>query len=196
MESIDLDGVTVRLVDTAGVRQTDDIIEQEGIKRTRVAQAEADLLLVVVDRSVPLTSDDRTLLSVVRDRKHVVLLNKADLAGEAESDAALVGHSSYSISAKTGWGVETVKSAIRAQLLSEGFEAADGVAVTNVRHRDALRRAGESLGQALESVQWGAAGELVSIDVRAAADALGEITGAITTDEILGRIFSEFCIGK
>jgi tRNA modification GTPase len=195
-ESIDLDGVTVRLVDTAGVRETDDIVEQEGIKRTRVAQAEADLLLVVVDRSVPLTSDDRKLLSVVRHRKHVVLLNKADLAGEAESDAALVDHSSYSISAKTGWGVETVKSAIRAQLLSEGFEAADGVAVTNVRHRDALRRAGESLGQALESVQWGAAGELVSIDVRAAADALGEITGAITTDEILGRIFSEFCIGK
>ena len=195
-ESIDLDGVTVRLVDTAGVRETDDIVEQEGIKRTRVAQDEADLLLVVVDRSVPLTSDDRKLLSVVKDRKHVVLLNKADLADEAESDAALVGHSSYSISAKTGWGVETVKSAIRAQLLSEGFEAADGVAVTNVRHRDALRRAGESLGQALESVQWGAAGELVSIDVRAAADALGEITGAITTDEILGRIFSEFCIGK
>jgi tRNA modification GTPase len=89
-----------------------------------------------------------------------------------------------------------VKSAIRDQLVSEGFEAADGVAVTNVRHRDALRRAGESLGQALESVQWGAAAELVSIDVRAAADALGEITGAITTDEILGRIFSEFCIGK
>ena len=195
-ESIDLDGVTVRLVDTAGVRETDDIVEQEGIRRTRVAQDEADLLLVVVDRSVPLTSDDRKLLCVVKGRKHVVLLNKADLADEAESDAALVGHSSYSISAKTGWGVETVKSAIRGQLVSEGFEAADGVAVTNVRHRDALRRAGESLGQALASVQWGAAGELVSIDVRAAADALGEITGAITTDEILGRIFSEFCIGK
>ena len=195
-ESIDLDGVTVRLVDTAGVRETDDIVEQEGIKRTRVAQEEADLLLVVVDRSVPLTSDDLKVLCAVNDRKHVVVLNKADLPDRVESDAALAGHSSYSISAKNGWGVEIVKSAIRAQLMSEGFEAADGVTVTNVRHRDALRRAGESLGQALESVQWGAAGELVSIDVRAAADALGEITGAITTDEVLGRIFSEFCIGK
>jgi tRNA modification GTPase len=130
------------------------------------------------------------------NRKHMVLLNKADLTDAVESDAALADHSSYSISAKTGLGVETVKSALRAQLLSGGFEAAEGVTVTNVRHRDALRRAGESLDQALESVQWGAAGELVSIDVRAAADALGEITGAITTDEILGRIFSEFCIGK
>ena len=195
-ESIDLDGVTIRLVDTAGVRDTVDIVEQEGIKRTRAAQDEADLLLVVVDGSVPLTSDDRELLSAVRDRKHLVLVNKADLADEVGSDAALAGHSSYKISAKTGWGVEMVKSALRAQLVSGSFEAAESVTVTNVRHRDALRRAGESLGQALESVQCGMAGELISIDVRAAADALGEITGAITTDEILGRIFSEFCIGK
>ncbi len=195
-ESIDLDGVMIRLVDTAGVRETDDLAEQEGIKRTRAAQDEADLLLVVVDGSVPLTSDDRELLSVSSHRKHVVLLNKADLADTVETDAALAGHSSYRISAKTGLGVEMVKAALRAQLVSGGFEAAEGVTVTNVRHRDALRRAGESLAQALESVQCGMAGELVSIDVRAAADALGEITGAITTDEILGRIFSEFCIGK
>ncbi|RPH80260.1 MAG: tRNA uridine-5-carboxymethylaminomethyl(34) synthesis GTPase MnmE [Nitrospiraceae bacterium] len=195
-ESIDLEGVTIRLVDTAGVRKTDDIVEQEGIKRTRLAQDEADLLLVVVDGSVPLANDDRDLLRAVKDRKHVVLLNKADLADEVESDPALADHSSYKISAKTGLGIEMVKSALRAQLVSGGFEAAESVTVTNVRHRDALRRAGESLGQALESVQCGMAGELISIDVRAAADALGEITGAITTDEILGRIFSEFCIGK
>jgi tRNA modification GTPase len=93
-------------------------------------------------------------------------------------------------------GIERMKSALRAHLLSGGFEAAESVTVTNVRHRDALCRAAESLGQALESVQAEMAGELVSIDVRAAADALGEITGIITTDEILGRIFSEFCIGK
>ena len=195
-ESIDLDGVMIRLIDTAGLRDTEDIVEQEGIKRTRAAQDEADLLLVVVDGSVPLTSDDRELLNAVRDRKHVVVLNKADLADTVETDSALAGHRVYVISAKTGLGVEMVKSALRAQLVSRGFEAAGSVTVTNVRHRDALRRAGESLGQALESVQCGMAGELVSIDLRAAADALGEITGVITTDEILGRIFSKFCIGK
>ena len=195
-ESVDLDGVMVRLVDTAGVRDTDDIVELEGIKRTRAAQDEADLLLVVVDGSVPLTSDDRALLSVARNRKHVVVVNKADLAVTVETDAALADRLVYVVSAKTGLGVEMVKSALRAQLVSGGGEAAESVTVTNVRHRDALRRAGESLDQALESVQCGMAGELISIDVRAAADALGEITGAITTDEILGRIFSEFCIGK
>ena len=195
-ESIDLHGVMIRLIDTAGLRDTDDLVEREGIKRTRAAQGEADILLVVLDGTVPLTSDDRDLLQSVSDRKHLVLLNKADLAQTLVTDTALVGHPTYPISAKTGLGVETAKSALRAQLVSGGFEAAESVTVTNVRHRDALRRAGESLGQALESVQGGMAGELVSIDVRAAADALGEITGAITTDEILAQIFSEFCIGK
>jgi len=186
----------IRLVDTAGVRKTEDVVEQEGIKRARAAQHEADLLLVVIDGSVPLTSDDRELLSAVGDRKHVVVLNKADLAKEVETDRALADHPTYAVSAKTGLGVETVKAVLRAQLVSGGLDTVDGVTVTNVRHRDALRRARESLGQALESVQCGMAGELISIDVRAAADALGEITGVITTDEILGRIFSEFCIGK
>jgi tRNA modification GTPase len=195
-ESIDLNGVMIRLIDTAGLRDTDDIVELEGIKRTRAAQDEADLLLVVLDGTVPLTSDDRELLQAVRHRKYVVLLNKADLPHAVEADTALAGCPTYAISAKTGLGVETVKSALRAQLVSGGFEAAECVVVTNVRHRDALRRAGESLSQALESVQCGMPEELVSIDVRAAADALGEITGAITTDEILSRIFSEFCIGK
>ena len=195
-ESIDLDGVMIRLVDTAGVRDTDDVIEQEGIKRTRAAQDEADLLLVVVDGSVPLTRDDWQLLSTVRDRKHVVVMNKADLTMAMETDVALVDHPTYAVSAKTGLGIETVKAALRAQLVSGGFDTTESVMVTNVRHQDALRRASDSLSQALESVQCGMAGELVSIDVRAAADALGEITGAITTDEILGRIFSQFCIGK
>jgi tRNA modification GTPase len=195
-ESIHLGGVTIRLVDTAGVRDTDDLVEREGIKRTRLAQDEADLLLVVVDGSVPLTNDDRSLLNAIKDRKHVVVLNKTDLPDEVESDAALVDHASCRISAKTGSGIERLKSVLCDHLISKSVEAVESVTVTNVRHRDALRRANDSLDQALESAQRGMAGELVSIDVRAAADALGEITGAITTDEILGRIFSEFCIGK
>jgi tRNA modification GTPase len=194
-ESIDVNGVMIHLVDTAGMRETDDVVEREGIKRARAAQDDADLLLVVVDGSVPLTKDDRELLSAVRNCKHLVLLNKADLA-EAERDPVLTDRLVYNISAKTGMGVEMVKSALLAQLVSGGFDAGESLMVTNARHRDALRRASSSLSQALESVQGGMAGELISIDVRAAADALGEITGAITTDEILARIFSEFCVGK
>ena len=194
--SIDIDGVMIHLADTAGMRETDDVVEREGIRRARAAQDEADLLLVVVDGSVPLTSDDRNLLRSVTDRKHLVLLNKADLAQTVERDPALADRLVYIISAKTGMGVESVKSALLPQLVSDSVEAAESLMVANARHRDALRRASASLDQALESVRGGMAGELISIDVRAAADALGEITGAITTDEILGRIFSEFCVGK
>jgi len=195
-ESIDLDGVMIRLVDTAGVRDTDDLVEQEGIKRTRAAQDEADLLLVVLDGTVPLTSDDRDLLNIAKDHKHIVVLNKADLTDTLEMDSEFANHLAFRISAKTGSGIDRVKSALRTQLVSGGFESAETATVTNVRHRDALRRAVESLGHALESVHCGMPGELISIDVRTAADALGEITGAITTDEILGEIFSKFCIGK
>jgi tRNA modification GTPase len=145
---------------------------------------------------VPLTDDDRKLLSSARDRKHIVLLNKADLAETVGRDPELTDRLVYIISAKTGMGIEAFKPALLAQLISGGFEVGESLMVTNARHRDALRRASASLGQALESVREGMAGELISIDVRAAADALGEITGAITTDEILGRIFSEFCVGK
>ena len=195
-ESIDLDGVMIRLVDTAGVRDTDDLVEREGIKRTRAAQDEADLLLVVLDGTVPLTSDDRDLLNIAKDHKHIVVLNKADLTDTLEMDSEFANHLAFRISAKTGSGIDRVKSALRTQLVSGGFESAETATVTNVRHRDALRRAVESLGHALESVHCGMPGELISIDVRTAADALGEITGAITTDEILGEIFSKFCIGK
>ena len=195
-ECIDLEGVMIRLVDTAGLRDTEDIVEQEGIKRTRAAQDEADLIVGVVDGSLPLPNDDRELLHAVRERKHLIVLNKSDLGDSGKTDDSLAGRPTYPMSTKTGVGLEEVKSALRAQLVSGGVEAAESVPVTRVRHRDALRRAGESLGQALESVERGMAGELVSMDVRAAADALGEITGAITTDEILSQIFSEFCIGK
>ena len=100
------------------------------------------------------------------------------------------------LSAKTGQGIDQLRAAIRSHLVGAGAETPDGVMVTNLRHHDALERARESLSQAKESVATGMADELVAVDVRAAADALGEITGAITTDEILEQIFSTFCIGK
>ena len=99
-------------------------------------------------------------------------------------------------SAKTGEGVEALRAAIRSQLVGGGAEATDGIIVTNVRHQAALDQSHRSLVQAEESINAGMANELVAVDLRAAADALGEITGAITTDEVLEQIFSTFCIGK
>jgi len=195
-ESIDLGGLLIHLVDTAGIRDTTDVVEREGIKRSRSAQEEADLQVIVIDGSVPLTSDDRGLINQAVAGKHVIAINKTDLPGRAEPLSMDPKAFSVALSAKTGAGVEDLRAAIRSQLVGAGGETVDSVMVTNIRHQAALQRAGESLRHAAQSSAAGLAAELLAIDIRAAADALGEITGAITTDEILERIFSEFCIGK
>ena len=195
-EGLDMAGVMVRLVDTAGIRETVDTVEREGIKRTLSALEDADLCLVVLDGSVPLTQADHDLVKTVADRKHLVLINKSDLPSMIDAEAAEFRGPRFLVSAKSGVGLDELRTAIRAMLVSSGGDASEGIVVTNVRHRTALRRAAESLQQTWEASRHGLAGELIAVDLRAAADALGEITGVITTDEILERIFSEFCIGK
>ena len=195
-ESVDLEGVRMHLVDTAGIRETDDVLEREGIRRSRAAQSDADLQIVVVDGTVPLSDDDRVLMHDAAKGKCVTVINKADLPMRIGPSDVGPGIRALSLSAKTGEGIDALRAAIRAQLVEGGADTADGVIVTNIRHRAALDRAVQSLLHARRSVEKGMANELVALDLRAAADALGEITGAITTDEILERIFSTFCIGK
>jgi tRNA modification GTPase len=195
-EAIDLGGVLIHLVDTAGIRDTEDPVEHEGIKRSRSAQEQADLRVVVIDGSVPLTADDRQLMDQVVDLRHVIVINKADLPDRVSPASLKPGGVCIPVSAKTGDGIDNLLLAIRSQLVGSGPDTSDGVLVTNVRHQTALTRAHESLVEAASSIKDEMAAELVAVDIRAAADSLGEITGAITNDEILSRIFSTFCIGK
>jgi tRNA modification GTPase len=154
------------------------------------------LRVIVIDGSLPLTADDRSLVDQVVDLRHVIVINKADLPAQVSPASVKPGSACIAVSAKTGDGVEDLRLAIRSQLVGSGPDTADGVLVTNVRHQTALTRAHESLVEAASSIKDEMAAELVAVDIRAAADALGEITGAITNDEILSRIFSTFCIGK
>ena len=195
-EAIDVDGMRIYLVDTAGIRETDDLLEREGIRRSRSAQKDADLQLVVIDGSTELTEDDRRLIDEASVGKHMIVINKADLPRMIAPPAMGSETVCVALSAKTGEGVEDLRVAIRSALVGGGADTTDGVMVTNVRHQAALERAMESLSQAKRSVGQRMADEFVAVDVRAAAEALGEITGAITTDEILEQIFSTFCIGK
>lgn len=195
-EAIDVDGMRIYLVDTAGIRETDDLLEREGIRRSRSAQKDADLQLVVIDGSTELTEDDRRLIDEASVGKHMIVINKADLPRMIAPPAMGSETVCVALSAKTGEGVDDLRVAIRSALVGGGADTTDGVMVTNVRHQAALERAMESLSQAKRSVGQRMADEFVAVDVRAAAEALGEITGAITTDEILEQIFSTFCIGK
>jgi len=195
-ESIDLEGLRIHLVDTAGLRETQDPVELEGIRRTRAAQQEADLSLVVVDGSQPLTHEDRQLMDATGEGLRVIVLNKADLPCVVRSEEMPSEARMCSVSAVTGIGLDRLRSELRGQLISGGGDTGETVIVTNVRHQSALQRAAEAVGQALESLEQGAAAELIAADLRVTAEALGEITGAITTDEILERVFAEFCVGK
>ncbi len=195
-ETVELSGVVVRLVDTAGIRETSDVVEQEGVKRTNAARESADLILVVVDGSDPLTSEDREVLRLAKTEKSLVLVNKCDLPSKLGEGWCELGERVICVSAKSGEGLDSVREAIRRQLVSAGGDAHNAVVVTSVRHGAALRRAAEALKHSIESAKEGFPCEVITVDLREAADALGEITGSISSDDVLERIFSSFCIGK
>ncbi|OQW35666.1 MAG: hypothetical protein A4E19_21480 [Nitrospira sp. SG-bin1] len=201
-ESVVWQGLRVTLVDTAGLRHTTDIVELEGIRRSKEAQQEADLVLHVLDGTQLVNLDPWDFRFPALSVKHLLVVNKIDLL-PAGSQRRLVEALSTDtrakvvlLSVRSGEGLEALKDAIREQFVTPSFDASEGVVVTHVRHRMALERADVSLQQSLASIERGLHAEFVAVDLRGAADALGEIVGAITTDEILDRIFSEFCIGK
>jgi tRNA modification GTPase len=200
-EVLNIRGVPVRLLDTAGLRETDDPAEQEGVRRTRVAMDDAQLLVLLMDGSTPLTEDDRRLLNEHRTRKRLLVLNKMDLPGRVlPTDVApYVDEASgepISISVKTGHGLDAFRDRLRIAVLRADFEPGETAVLTRLRHQVALRTAQEALAHAIQSVRDGAPHELVALDLRGALEALAEITGAVTTEDILERIFREFCIGK
>ena len=213
-EATNMKGILMRLVDTAGLRQTVDIVESEGIRRTQEAINDADLLLIVIDRFEPLKEEDCELLTKYRDRRLVVVLNKSDLPQRVELapvqeamglGSFRIGHRSdqiephsqiVEISTKTGNGMSDLSEAIRVLCLGRNFEAGQSAVVTRVRHKNALCRARDSVSKALDAVQSHMPGECVALDVRGALDALGEIIGVVSTEDVLDQVFKDFCIGK
>jgi len=201
-ESMVLDGLMITLVDTAGLRETTDMVEQEGIKRTRAAREHGDLVLYVLDAAELAEEDLDAYLAASGGRTDMVLINKSDLVNTASLQrltGLVEGRTDclvLQLSARTGSGLDEVKRAIRSQLSRVSLESDEGVVLTNVRHRLAVERAALSLREALDATRKAVEPEFVAMDLRGAADALGEITGVITSDEILDTIFSQFCIGK
>ena len=197
-ETADIDGLRLELVDTAGVRETTDEVESEGVARARRAWTTADLVLVVLDVSCPLEDDDFDLLRETRDAPRLVVANKSDLP--AAWRAADIAVPIVSVSSKTGDGLDALRVEIRAAL--EGANPAtarDTAAVTNVRHAALLERAREALRRAAEAVEapgGPVAEEFVLTDLQDARAALEEVTGKRTSEDLLRHIFSRFCIGK
>ncbi|MFZ5876848.1 MAG: tRNA uridine-5-carboxymethylaminomethyl(34) synthesis GTPase MnmE [Nitrospirota bacterium] len=197
-EAADLGGITVRLSDTAGVRRTADPVEVEGIRRTNDAVAGADLILAMFDGSEPLADDDHAVLAQLKDRSVIAVANKADLAQRADISAisqALGGQPVHALSTHTHQGIETLTKEI-ATRLNGGVATTEGAFVTKLRHVEALNRAESALAHLHATVAERGPHECIAMDLRGAVEALGEILGTVTTDDVLNEIFSKFCIGK
>lgn len=198
-EFINVRGIPVRLMDTAGLRDTVDVVEREGVRRSHDALTRAELVLAVLDGSVPMDVEDRRLLESAKGKALVAVVNKADLPPRLDPGPLAEftsGGRMVRTSALTGEGLEDLRDAIRDAVLKQGLEAREGVLITRLRHRAALVRAKDSLDQVLVSIERRMPAEFIAVDLRGAVNAIGEIIGETTTDDILDRIFKEFCIGK
>jgi tRNA modification GTPase len=194
-ESITLGGIPVTLTDTAGMRATDGSIEQLGVERSYRAAADADLLIVMIDGSKELTSEDEAILADAATARHIVALNKSDLDQHCASSQKLSSAKVVHVSAVTGAGLDKLTAAILEPFGNVDSEAA-GLLITDSRHFDLLSRTETSLKSSRELLQQGASEEIVLVGLHNALGFLGQITGETTTDDILGEIFSTFCIGK
>lgn len=207
-ESLTLEGLLFNITDTAGLRETADPIEQEGVRRAEERQTSCDILLLMLDCTRPLqpgeASSIQKLLSDIEARgiSCLVVMNKIDVAprpGYIVEDLAeiLSKHTVLEISAKTLQGFGRLESELVKLAIGESIATEEsGVMITNARHFSVLQRAKVSLELALESSAAGKSGEFIAMDLRAALDAIGEVVGAVTTEDILNSVFSRFCIGK
>jgi tRNA modification GTPase len=193
-ETANIRGIPVVFVDTAGLREAGDQIEQEGIRRSHEALAAAELILHVLDTSGPLTSEDAAHLERFAGKRRILVANKCDLPPRLElpADGGRVVH----VCCLDGAGVEALKDALKDLVWSGEIKAEMLEVMINARHQDALRRGREATARALAALQADASLELVALDLRIAVHAVGEIVGKTTTEDLLDSIFSQFCLGK
>ncbi len=198
-EYFNIAGIPVRITDTAGVRDTDDIVEKIGVERSMERAENADLILLLIDMSRPLEDDDRRLIEFVQGRKYVVLENKTDLeiaVDKDETEKLLGKENIISLSVKERKGTDVLLKHLENMLTEGTIEAGDGVMVSNVRHKNSLEKAKTALEKALNTIEIRMPEDFVSMDISEAIGFLGEITGESLQEDIINRIFEKFCLGK
>lgn len=197
-ETIVLHGISLRMIDTAGIRNTEDIVEKIGVKKAIESAKDADLILYVVDSSVPLDENDREIIELLKDKKAVVILNKTDLKQVVEEKdlKAETCHPVVSISAKEEEGIDCLEKQIKDMFFEGNLSFNDEIYITNIRHKTALEDTKRSLELVENSIEMQMPEDFYSIDLMNAYEALGSIIGESVGEDLVNEIFSKFCTGK
>lgn len=198
-EVISIKNIPVRLTDTAGIRETDDMIEQIGIEKSKKSFNEADLIIFVMDISREISDEDRDIIETIGERKAIVLINKIDLGGKwtkEEIQHMMPNASIIETSMRERLGVAEIEEEIVDMVYSGNVKQNDSLMVTNVRHKELLEKSFNSLNDAYNMAVMREAMDFIEVDVKAAYDYLGEIIGETVSDDIINEVFARFCLGK
>lgn len=200
-ESIRLHGISLNMIDTAGIRRTEDVVEKIGVERAKEYAVKADLILYVVDSSLPLDESDREIISVIQNKKVIVLLNKSDLETKVSEDElkSLFGSEDMALvrtSTKENTGLEEFEEIIKDMFFRGHIKANDEVVITNMRHKEALVEAEKSLQMVMNSLEMHMPEDFYSIDLMSAYASLGYIIGEEVDEDLVNEIFTKFCMGK
>ncbi len=199
-EVVNIHGIPVRLMDTAGLRRPADSVEREGVRRAKERVADADFVLIMIDGSRALDADDREMFEEIKGKKKVVVINKKDLPlkiSAEEVQGLFPKDPVVSISALRNDGIDDVKKAIYASLVCREVRATpEHLVVANIRHKSALIQMRDNISNAARGLEEGTSLEFIAFEIRSALEALGELVGETATEEVLNRIFEKFCIGK
>ena len=197
-EIINIKGIPLVLTDTAGIRKTEDIVENIGVEKSKKFIENADLVLLVLDASRELESEDREVIEEIQNnnKKMIVLLNKIDLERKIELDEFGL-ENILEISAKDNIGIEDMEERIYSYIVEEKVEdSSEKLIITNIRHKTALEKTKDAIRNIFETIDAGMPMDLISVDLKEALDSLSEITGEISSEDILDHVFGNFCVGK
>ncbi|MGM7557572.1 tRNA uridine-5-carboxymethylaminomethyl(34) synthesis GTPase MnmE [Aerococcus christensenii] len=198
-EYVNVKGIPLKLIDTAGIRKTDDLVEKIGVERSRKAMQEADLILLLINQSEPLQAMDKKLLEMTDSSTRLILLNKTDLPAQINQEelvSYIKGDRVIQTSITQDKGMDELAQSISELFLNGAIESNEATYVTNVRHIDLLEKACQALDEVKAGIRAGMPVDLVQIDFTRTFDYLGEITGESAPDELITKLFSRFCLGK
>ena len=199
-ENINLKGIHLHIIDTAGIRKSDDVVEQIGVEKAKKYTADADLVIYVLDSSVPLDQNDYDIMEMIREKKCIILFNKTDMESLVSfddlKDKTDDSHIMIKISAKENTGIDDFEKAVEKMFFQGKIRENDEVMITNMRHKEALLEVKESLLQVKKSLDAGMPEDFYSIDLMSAYQSLGRIIGEETSEDLVNEIFSKFCMGK